>query len=107
VTSTKSLWRFKQVATADSMRSVDFTTLRAIWNAWSKVWGIVGPVGNGAQWLYNVNARFHLGIRRVWYWLSTRKTRRCPWKDAQFKSSDNIRHVTFLESENGRITFNQ
>ena len=62
--------RLKPAAPADRIRPVDFTTLRAIWNAWSKVWGIVGPLGNGAQWLYNVNARFHLGIRRAWYWLT-------------------------------------
>jgi hypothetical protein len=52
------------------MTPVDLSTLQAFWSVWKKVWGVLGPAGNLLQWTYNINARFHLAIRRSWYWIT-------------------------------------
>lgn len=60
----------KQQRSIDTINYVDPSLFKAIYIVWSKVWGVLGPVGNGTQCLYNVNGRFHLMIRRAWYWLT-------------------------------------
>ena len=50
------------------MTSVDFSTVQVFWSVWKRAWAVLGPAGNLLQWTYNVNARFHLAIKRAWYW---------------------------------------
>lgn len=51
----------------DRIRTVDASTA---WSLWKKLWGFLGPIGNGLQWIYNINAKFHLAVKRAWYWVT-------------------------------------
>ena len=66
----------------DSIRAVDLS-FATLWFLWEKVWAFLGPAGNFVQWLYNVNGRFHLSMRRAWFWVANSTAR---W-DASFSLS--------------------
>lgn len=60
----------KNRSRAGSMCRVDLSWILSFVSLWKKVWAFLGPAGNALQWFYSVNGRFHLFIKRSWFWVT-------------------------------------